>query len=216
MGQSALKEVDAVKNEFFAVGFDNREDFMEIDGGKQIHTVEEILALPEGVRAELLDGEMFMMASPALIHQDTLVWLNVEIWNYIRDRGGKCKVLPAPFGVFLKNDDKNYVEPDIVVICNRDRLDERGCHGAPDWAIEIVSPSSKTMDYYKKLEAYSSAGVREYWVVDPVKETVVTYDLEHEEAPVMYHFTDSVKAGIFEELVVDFSELKTYLSAWRE
>lgn len=196
MEQSLLREVD----------------FMTIDGGKEIHTVEEILALPDGERAELIDGEMFMMATPTLTHQDILIWLNVKMWNYVRDRKGKCKVLPAPFGVFLKNDDKNYVEPDIVVICNRDKLDNQGCHGAPDLAVEIVSPSSKTMDYYRKLEAYSTAGVREYWIIDSMKETVTVYDLEHGEAPIMYHFTDSVKVGIFEELIIDFSELKAYLA----
>lgn len=185
--------------------------FMAIDGGKQMHTVEEILALPEGERAELLDGEMFMMAFPELVHQDILGWLYAKIWNHIQDKKEKCKVFLSPFAVFLKNDDKNYVEPDLVVICNRDKLDNQGCHGAPDLAVEIVSPSSKVMDYYRKLEAYRTAGVREYWIVDPVKETVVVYDLAHEEAPIMYHFTDSVKAGIFEELIIDFSELKTYL-----
>lgn len=195
MEQPALKEVG----------------FMAVDGGKQIHTVEEILALPEGERAELLDGEMFMMAAPALIHQDTLGWLHAKIWNYIQEKGRKCKVFPSPFAVFLKDDDKNYVEPDIVVICDRDRLDGQGCHGAPDLAVEIVSPSSKGMDYYRKLEAYRSAGVREYWIVDPVKETVVIYDLEQEEAPVMYHFTDSARVGIFDGLIIDFSELKAYL-----
>lgn len=187
------------------------EVFMAIDDGKKTHTVDEILALPEGERAELIDGELFMMASPTVTHQDVLGWLFAEIRQYIRNKGGKCKVIPAPFGVFLKKDNKNYVEPDIVVICDRDKLDDQGCHGAPDWAIEIVSPSSKAMDYYRKLEAYRTAGVREYWIVDAARETVIVYDLEHEEAPRMYHFTDSVKAGVLEDFSVDFHELQSYL-----
>ena len=111
----------------------------------------------------------------------------------------------------MKNDGRNYVEPDIVVICDRDKLDDKGCHGAPDWVIEIVSPSSKTMDNYKKLGAYIEAGVREYWIVDPIRETVIVYDIENGEIPRFYHFTDSVNSAIFEELVIDFSELKVYL-----
>lgn len=186
-------------------------DFMAVEGERQIHTVEEIMALPDWERAELIDGEMFMMATPTMIHQDTLSWLQAKLWNHVQDKGGKCKVFPAPFAVFLKNDDRNYVEPDIVVICNRDKLDAQGCHGAPDLAVEIVSPSSKVMDYYRKLEAYRTAGVREYWIVDPVKETAVIYDLEHEEAPVMYHFTDTASVGVLEGLVIDFRELKAYL-----
>ena len=185
--------------------------YMTGDGEKKVHTVEEILALPEGERAELIDGEMFMMASPTLAHQDILVWLVLRIGQYIQEKGGKCKILPAPFAVFLKNDGRNYVEPDIVVICDRDKLDDKGCHGAPDWVIEIVSPSSKTMDNYKKLGAYIEAGVREYWIVDPIRETVIVYDIENGEIPRFYHFTDSVNSAIFEELVIDFSELKVYL-----
>lgn len=185
--------------------------YMTGDGEKKVHTVEEILALPEGERAELIDGEMFMMASPTVIHQEVSGWINMEIRQFISKKGGRCKIFYAPFAVFLKNDGRNYVEPDIVVICDRDKLDDKGCHGAPDWVIEIVSPSSKTMDNYKKLGAYIEAGVREYWIVDPIRETVIVYDIENGEIPRFYHFTDSVNSAIFEELVIDFSELKVYL-----
>lgn len=146
-----------------------------------------------------------------MTHQDVLLWICVEIRQYIRSKGGKCKVIPAPFGVFLNKDNKNYVEPDIVVVCDRDKLDDRGCHGAPDWVIEIVSPYSKSMDYCRKLGAYQSAGVREYWIVDAEKETVIVYDLERDEAPKMYHFDDSVKSDVLEDFAVDFGELKRYL-----
>lgn len=187
------------------------EFYMTGDGEKRGHTVEDILALPEGERAELIDGEMFMMASPTVIHQEVSGWMNMEIRRFICNKGGRCKIFYAPFAVFLKNDDRNYVEPDIVVICDRDKLDDKGCHGAPDWVIEIVSPASKTMDYYKKLQAYIAAGVREYWIVDPGKETVIVYDIENGEVPRFYHFTDSINSVIFEELVLDFRELKAYL-----
>lgn len=178
----------------------------------RMHTIDDIIALPEGVRAELLDGEMFMMASPTLRHQKTLGWLYFTIFSHIRERKGKCEVALAPFAVFLKNDRWNYVEPDVTVICNKDKLDDKGCHGAPEWAIEVVSPSSTVMDYRRKLEAYRSAGVREYWIVDPAKETVTVYDFRNGgEEPELYCFSDTIRSGILEELELDFRELKEYI-----
>lgn len=186
--------------------------FMAIDDGKN-HTVDEILALPDGERAELLDGEMFMMATPTTTHQAILNWINLEIYNDIRNKRGKCMVLPAPYGIFLKNDNKNYVEPDIVVICNRDKVDNMGCHGAPDWILEIVSPSSKIMDYHRKLEAYRAAGVREYWIVDPDKKSVTVYDLENSANPSLYRFTEKVSSKVIEGFELDFNEAEDYIFA---
>lgn len=170
------------------------------------YTVRDIEALPEGERAELIDGKMYMMATPTLTHQDILMWMSVTIWNYIRDKKGTCKVLPAPFAVYIKNDEHNYVEPDVTVICDKDKLDEKGCHGAPDWAIEIVSPSSKTMDYIRKCALYEVAGVREYWIVDPKERRVIVYNFEHGTSN-QYTFSESVKAGIYEDLILDFKEV---------
>lgn len=112
------------------------ESFMEKRDGKG-YTIADIEALPDGERAELIDGEMFMMATPMTVHQRILVKLVFEIETYIRKNKGNCELLPAPFGVFIKKDDRNYVEPDISVICHGDKLDEKGCHGAPDWVIEM-------------------------------------------------------------------------------
>ena len=115
---------------------------------------------------------------------------------------------PAPFAVFLFADDTKYLEPDISVICNKDKLDDHGCNGAPDWIIEIVSPSSRPMDYYTKLSLYRSAGVREYWIVDPMKQTVLVYDMEHTADPASYSFNDMIKVNIFDNLEIDFSMLQ--------
>lgn len=145
---------------------------MEASQQEKIYTIEDIYALPEGERAELIDGQIYYMAAPSLIHQRMLGKLHQIIANYIDSHGGKCEVLPAPFAVFLNEDDLNYLEPDISVICDTSKLDENGCHGAPDWVIEIVSPSSKPGDYIKKMLKYGTAGVREYWIVDPDKQAV--------------------------------------------
>lgn len=185
------------------------EIFMMIEGGKKkTYTVADIEALPEGERAELIDGEMFVMDAPTLTHQKILMWLSVKIWNYIAEHGGLCEVLPAPFGVYIKNDERNYVEPDISVICDPDKLDEKGCHGAPDWAVEIVSPSSRHMDRVRKLALYEAAGVREYWLIDPQQKSVTVHNFERNEDSVQYFFSEKVKAGIYDDFYIDFCELK--------
>ena len=184
--------------------------YMLVLGGK-MYTIEDIFALPDGERAELIDGEMFMMATPTTFHQEAQLWLSVQIYNHIQKNNGKCRVVPAPYGVFIKRDDKNYLEPDISVICKRDKLDEKGCHGAPDWVIEIVSPSSKEMDYRRKLKVYREAGVREYWIVDLLKEVVTVYDFEGSHEAVAYCLEDAVKSKIIDGLSIDFLDLKKYL-----
>ena len=171
---------------------------------KEHYTIEDIYALPEGERAELIDGQMYMMAPPGRRHQWLSTYLLTEISLYIRSKKGTCEVYAAPFGVFLKNEkgEDDYLEPDIVVVCDLDKLDEKGCHGAPDWVIEIVSPSSKKRDYLKKTVIYMEQGVREYWIVDPIREAIVVYKSEEEGFPVIHKFGESVKAGIYEELEI--------------
>ena len=147
------------------------------------------------------------MTPPNTRHQRLLSFLHLEIGNYIRTNEGACEVFPAPFAVFLFADNQTYVEPDISVICSPDKLNERGCNGAPDWIIEIVSPSSRSMDYYTKLSLYRSAGVREYWIADPINQTVLVYDMEHAAAPVICSFHNTVKTTIYDNLEIDFSRL---------
>ena len=111
-----------------------------------------------------------------------------------------------PFAVYLDDTTSTYVEPDISVICDPDKLDDQGCNGAPDWIIEIVSPASKRMDYYTKLFKYRTAGVREYWIIDAAKNQIFVYNFEKGDTE-QYTLQDSVKAEIYENLVIDFSKL---------
>lgn len=173
---------------------------------EQLYTIEDIYNLPEGERAELIDGQIYNMAPPKRKHQRISGALYSAIYNYIKSKNGSCEVYAAPFAVFLNKDEYNYVEPDISVICDKNKLDEYGCNGAPDWIIEIVSPSSKRMDYFTKLFKYREAGVREYWIVDPEKNNVRVYNFVSEDT-VDYTFSDTVTVGIYEDFCIDFSEI---------
>lgn len=179
---------------------------MSLPNQKKEYTTDFIYSLPDGDRAELIDGQIYYMAPPNTKHQRALNYLCTEITLHIRNHKGSCEVFPAPFAVFLNEDDKTYVEPDISVICSPDRLNDKGCVGAPDWVIEIVSPGSRRMDYSIKLFKYRSAGVREYWIVDPDKNRIMVWNFESEDTG-DYTFSDSVKAGIYEDLSIDFGQL---------
>lgn len=171
------------------------------------YTTEDIYALPEGQRAELIDGQMYMMAPPNRMHQELVMQLSFEIQNYIKRKNGSCKIYPSPFAVFLNEDDTNYVEPDISVICDKGKLTDKGCSGAPDWIIEIVSPSTQRMDYGLKLFKYRTAGVREYWIVNPAKENVNVYDFEYDEMTGQYGFEDEIPVCVFEDFVIKIADM---------
>ena len=173
---------------------------------ERLYTTDDIYALPEGTRAELIDGRIYYMAPPSRKHQAIAGKLFNTISNYINSTGGSCEPYIAPFAVFLNADDKNYVEPDISVICDKNKLTDKGCSGSPDWIIEIVSPGSRRMDYSIKLFKYRSAGVREYWIVDPDKNRILIWNFETEDTG-DYTFTDTVKAGIYPDLSIDCSQL---------
>ncbi|MDO4339527.1 MAG: Uma2 family endonuclease [Eubacteriales bacterium] len=161
---------------------------------EKLYTIEDIYSLPEGTRAELIDGQIYYMAPPTRRHQRISGKLFSEIYQYIQGKRGSCEVYAAPFAVFLN--ENNYLEPDISVICDPDKLDEKGCHGAPDWIIEIVSPESRSRDYMTKLFKYRTAGVREYWIVDPLKGKTTVYNFEKESME-EYAFRDIIPVGIY-------------------
>ncbi len=173
------------------------------------YTEEDYYNLPENIRAELIDGQIYYMSAPSRIHQKILNFLNTEINIYIRSKDGSCEVYPAPFAVKLFEDDnKTVVEPDISVICDPGKLTDRGCTGAPDWIIEIVSPSNPSHDYVRKLNLYMDAGVREYWIVDPLSKKIFVYHLEQTDFKAnSYTFQDKIKANIFDDLWIGFNGL---------
>ncbi len=171
------------------------------------HTIDDIYALPDGQRAELIDGQIHLMAPPNTIHQKISWKLHQTIGNYIDAAGGTCDIFAAPFAVFLNEDEYNYVEPDISVICDRNKINDKGCLGAPDWIIEIVSPSTQRIDYGVKLFKYRTANVREYWIINPITRTVNVYDLEQNEKTCQYSFDDVIPVCIYENFSICISDL---------
>ena len=149
------------------------------------------------------------MSAPELIHQELVGELYHQLKDHIRKNGGECRALTAPFDVHLNlGDNKTMVQPDVAVICDRGKLTKKRVEGAPDLVIEVLSPSTRKRDLGLKLKKYSEADVREYWLVDPDSQKVLTYDLENIEMPHIYTFGDKVPVAIFEgDCVVDMSLL---------
>ena len=173
---------------------------------ERMFTVEDVEAMPEDSFVELIDGRLYYMAAPTANHQEIVHFLDRSIGNYIQRKKGTCSVYPSPFAVYLNEDSSNYFMPDLMVVCDRSRIRQNGYYGAPDLVAEVVSRSSRSLDYLKKLVKYEQAGVREYWIVDPLRKTVMVYNFEAGEMN-QYTFAEAVKVNIFEDLFIDFSEL---------
>ena len=109
---------------------------------------------------------------------------------------------PAPFAVLLDETKDTIVEPDISVICDKEKLTDRGCTGAPDWIVEVVSPSNISHDYIDKLNLYHQAGVREYWIINPMDEKTTVYNLQEEVSPRVYDFDEVISVGIYRDLSI--------------
>lgn len=170
--------------------------------------------LPEMV--ELIRGKVYKMSpAPTSKHQDISTRLVVSIGTFLKNK--KCKVFAAPFDVRLPRKGKadedivTVVQPDICVICDPSKVDERGCLGAPDWIIEILSKSTSSKDLNEKFEVYEEAGVKEYWVIHPTEQTVLVYTLnnhgKYEGILKPYVRTDNVQSRTLQGLTIDLSEV---------
>lgn len=171
------------------------------------YTVADVDALSEDVRAEIIDGQIFLFASPKVVHQELTGGLAYELRTFIKSRGGKCKVFEAPLDIYLNRDDKTRVEPDIFVVCDRGKIHENACYGAPDLIIQVISKSTKKRDYGLKMLKYRTAGVREYWIIDPVRENVTVYYFEDESQNCQYAFNEEISFHIFPELKVCIADI---------
>ena len=180
-------------------------------GVKRKYTMEDIRALPEGVRAELIDGKMIFMASPNRTHQRINGGMHLAVANYIRDTGRDCEIYIPPYGVFLHADESEYFEPDLTIFCDHEKSRFDGCFGAPDWIVEVVSPSSKSNDYGKKLFKYREAGVKLYWIIDPMREMTLIYDFSGTEAvgetTGLYPFDEELSCALCPDLKIRIRDM---------
>lgn len=175
-------------------------------------TLEQYESYPEDSRIEVFDGIVYDMASPSQEHQTILTELLVAIRNYIKQKNGTCSVFPAPFDVKLNDSPLTIVQPDIMIVCDKDKLDGKRCNGAPDFIIEIVSPGNPSDDYIRKLYYYKNAGVREYWIVDPRRKMITVNFFEENMLNIQYSFDSTIKVNIYNDLFINFSEIASILS----
>ncbi len=177
------------------------------------YTIEDYYALPDEHRVELIDGVIYDMSSPTTVHQMIIGELFVELHSYVRKNKGRCIVVGAPLDTQIDCDDKTILQPDLMIICDRSKFQNGRVYGAPDFVVEILSPSTRKKDMFIKLEKYKNAGVREYWIIDPKKKRVYVYEFEKESIPTLYTFEDKVPVGIFNgECEVDFMKIYSYVS----
>ena len=177
----------------------------------QLLTLEEYESYAEDERIEVFDGIIYDMAGPSQEHQTILTELLVNIRNHIKLKNGNCVVFPAPFDVKLNDAPLTIVQPDLMVICDKNKLDGKRCNGAPDFIIEIVSPNNAADDYIRKLYYYKNAGVREYWIVDPRRKTVTVNYFEENILNIQYSFDSTIKVSIYEDLFINFSDIAKLL-----
>ena len=177
-----------------------------------ITTLEQYEALPEDVRAEVFDGQIYYMASPSEIHQTISTELTTILNTYTKSKKGSCKVFHAPFDVKLDDNPLTIVQPDLMIVCDKSKLDGKRCNGAPDFIIEIVSPSNPSDDYIRKAYYYKNAGVREYWIVDPRRKIVTVNYFEGNIISIQYSFDSIIKVNIYDDLLINFSEIADLLN----
>lgn len=174
---------------------------------QHLYTEDDYYRIPDNFRAELIDGQIYYQAAPSRLHQEISGFLYASIFYYLRAKGGSCRVYHAPFAVKLFNDRNTIVEPDISIVCDMDKLTSKGCSGAPDWIIEIISMSNPGNDYVRKLNLYADAGVKEYWIADPYGKTVSVYNLAEENfRAAEYSFADEIKVLIYDDLTISLKE----------
>jgi len=177
------------------------------------YTYADYLTWPEDERWEIIDGIPYMQAAPTPVHQEILMELSKQFAVYLT--GKPCKVYPAPFCVrLLEGDEKKneginkVVEPDISIVCDKSKIDEKGCNGAPDLIVEVMSPSSIKKDRFIKFNKYEMAGVKEYWIVEPEGKIASVFVLQGNNRygrPDVYSEDDKITVSIFPDLIVDLS-----------
>ena len=181
------------------------------------YTLDDYYALPDERRVELIDGVFYDMSAPAVIHQKILGELFMLFRECTDAHEGECEVYLSPCDVRLDMDNKTMVQPDLLVICGPYDLGAKRFEGAPDLVLEILSPSTRSKDMLLKLYKYQNAGVKEYWIVDPERETVMVYDFRDDNFyPEKYDFDSVIPVNISNgQCSIDFSRVNRALKKVR-
>ena len=185
--------------------------------GQGDYTLEDYYRLPEDRRVELIDGVIYDMGAPTFTHQTIGGKMYILINDYIRKKGGKCIPVLSPVDVCLDCDDKTMVQPDLIIICDKDKIRRWGIMGAPEFVLEVLSDSTRTKDCTKKLDKYTDAGVKEYWIIDPKKRQLIVYDYINGDFPVHYDLDQKVGVALYNGgLVIDLKEIADLIQEWPE
>ena len=163
------------------------------------YTIDDYFALPDERRVELINGVFYDMASPTSGHQAISMYISSIFFNFIQANNGKCRVYTAPLDVQLNRDDKTMVQPDILVVCDREKYREGIIYGAPELTVEVLSDSTRGKDLVLKLNKYCEAGVAEYWTVDPKKKEITVYKFETDIKSSVYDSESEVPVGIWDD-----------------
>lgn len=172
------------------------------------YTLEDYYALPDERRVELIDGVIYDMSAPTLLHQLIGGEVYTAIRKYIDEKGGNCLPFYAPVDVRLDCDDKTMVQPDVLILCDDAKKTKRYIMGAPDFCLEVISESTRRKDYIKKLQKYTDAGVKEYWIIDPFQKILLVHHWKDDYAPHMYPLQGKVGLALYDdELLIDLDTI---------
>ena len=202
-----------------AVDIDRESDHGRVWTRQGTYTLHDYLALPDDIRVELIDGVFYDMSSPINVHQLIAGEIHRVIATYLREKKATCMPFIAPADVQLDCDDRTIVQPDVFVVCDREKIPRARIFGAPDLVIEVLSPSTRKKDITIKTQKYMNAGVREYWIVDPVRKKVLVYLFEKHDYSnmLLFGFDQKVPVNIFGgDCEVDFADISEYVSFWLE
>lgn len=175
-------------------------------------TLEDFEQIPEGYYTELIDGVLYNMPTPSCKHQQAIVFMASELQTFIKSNSIPYRAILGPLDVQLDCDDKTMVEPDLLIVCDREKLLKTHVYGAPDFILEVILPENSAKDMILKPLKYEVAGVREYWILQPKQKRLIVYDFEHEDYPIFYGPEDIVPISVLNnECKIDLSELFEYI-----
>ena len=174
-------------------------------------------ALPQERRAELIDGVLYDMSAPSIVHQQIAADFQYAVTRFIREEHGECLPLAGPVDVRLNQDDRTVVQPDFMIVCDRTKIRRWGIMGAPDFVLEIVSQGSIKKDYVIKVSRYIEAGVKELWLIDPLSMRLVIYYADDDKVPYIGPLSGSKEIDIYQgKLVIDLDAIAALVYEYPE